>query len=165
MGRETERKFLVAGQGWRQGAVGIQYRQGYLSAAEDCVVRIRAAGERGFLTVKGRKTGLSCPEYEFEIPLREAEDLLERHCRRPLIEKIRYTLDFKGVTWEIDEFKRENEGLIVAEVELDEEDQHIEIPEWAGREVSLDPKYRNVNLMTCPYCSWSRKMKMHGGHR
>ena len=136
MGRETERKFLVAGQGWRQGAVGIQYRQGYLSAAEDCVVRIRTAGE-----------------------------LLERHCRRPLIEKIRYTLDFKGMTWEIDEFKRENEGLIVAEVELAEEDQHIEIPEWAGREVSLDPKYRNVNLMTCPYCSWSRKMKMHGGHR
>ncbi len=159
MGREIERKFIVAGQGWREGATGIPCRQGYLSVTEDCVVRIRTAGGRASLTVKGRKTGLSCPEYDFEIPLREAEELLERICRPPLIEKIRYTLDFKGTTWEIDEFKGENEGLIVAEVELDDENQHIEIPEWAGCEVSLDPKYRNVNLTTCPYYSWTREMK------
>lgn len=160
MGRETERKFLVKGQGWREGASGIPFRQGYLSAAGDCVVRVRTAGEKATLTVKGRKTGLSCPEYEYAIPLCEAKELLDRLCRRPLIEKTRYRIEFMGMTWEIDEFEGENEGLIIAEVELDDENQHIEIPEWAGREVSLDPKYWNVNLMTCPYCRWSREMKL-----
>lgn len=160
MRRETERKFLVEGQGWREGASGIPYRQGYLSASEDCVVRVRTAGGTAFLTVKGRKTGLSCPEYEYAISLREAEELLDGLCRRPLIEKTRYTLEFMGMTWEIDEFEGENKGLIIAEVELDDENQQIKIPEWAGREVSLDPKYWNVNLMTCPYSRWSREMKL-----
>jgi adenylate cyclase len=157
MGREIERKFLVSGDAWRRDAKGTLYRQGYLAASDDCVVRVRMAGQKAYLTIKGRKTGLSCPEYEYPMPVADAAAVLEQICLRPFIEKIRYTLTFKGISWEVDEFKGENEGLVVAEVELAEEDQIIEFPEWIDREVSLDPKYFNMNLIKCPYCRWSRK--------
>ena len=159
-GKEIERKFLVSGNAWRKGAQGTFYRQGYLAASDDRAVRVRVAGEEAYLTIKGRKTGLSCPEYEYPIPLAEAKDVLERICLRPFIEKIRYVLDFKGMIWEIDEFSGENEGLVVAEVELAAEHQVIEFPAWVGREVSFHPKYWNVNLMKHPYCRWSPEMKI-----
>ena len=159
-GKEIERKFLVSGDVWRKGAQGTFYRQGYLAASDDRVVRVRVAGEKACLTIKGRKTGLSCPEYEYPIPVAEAKDLLERICLRPFIEKIRYVLDFKGMIWEIDEFTGENEGLVVAEVELAQEHQMIELPAWVGREISFDPKYWNMNLMKYPYCRWSPGMKI-----
>ena len=157
MGKEIERKFLVRGHAWRKGVKGTFYRQGYLAASENCVVRVRIAGEKAYLTIKGRKTGLSCPEYEYPMPVADAADLLDQVCLRPFIEKIRYKLNFKGISWEIDEFKGENEGLVVAEVELADEQQTIEIPDWVDCEVSLDPKYWNMNLMKHPYCRWPRK--------
>jgi adenylate cyclase len=159
MGKEIERKFLASGDAWRRGAQGTFYRQGYLVASDDCVVRVRVAGEKAHLTIKGRKTGLSCPEYEYPMPVADAAEMLDQICLRPFIEKIRYTLNFKGMSWEIDEFKGENEGLVVAEVELAEEHQIIELPEWVDREVSFDPKYLNMNLMRHPYCRWPRKWK------
>jgi adenylate cyclase len=158
-GKEIERKFLVRGDGWRKNARGTFCRQGYLVACDDHVVRVRVLGEKAYLTVKGRKAGLSCPEYEYPLPLADAQDMLERICLRPFIEKIRYTLDFSGVFWEIDEFEGENKGLVVAEVELEQEHQAIELPAWVGREVSYDPKYWNVNLIKYPYCRWSPEMK------
>ena len=159
-GDEIERKFLVSGDGWRKGARGTFCRQGYLVASDDRVVRVRVAGEKACLTIKGRKTGLSCPEYEYPLPVAEAKDMLERICLRPFIEKIRYVLDFKGMSWEIDEFTGENEGLVIAEVELEQEHQMVELPEWVGREVSFDPKYWNMNLVNHPYRRWSPEMKM-----
>jgi adenylate cyclase len=158
-GREIERKFLVRDDAWRKDARGTFYRQGYLVASDDCVVRVRVAGEKAYLTIKGRKTALSCPEYEYPLPIAEAMDMLEQICLRPFIEKIRHTLAFKGMTWEIDEFKGENEGLVIAEVELEREDRVIALPGWVGREVSLDPKYLNMNLMKHPYGRWTPEMK------
>jgi CYTH domain-containing protein len=159
-GMEIERKFLVCSDGWRKGAQGIFCRQGYLAACDDLVVRVRLLGEKAYLTIKGRKMGLSCPEYEYPMPVADAQDLLEQICLRPFIEKIRYTLDFKGINWEIDEFTGENKGLVIAEVELEQEHQSIELPDWVGREVSYDPKYWNMNLMKYPYSRWPEGMKM-----
>jgi CYTH domain-containing protein len=159
-GKEIERKFLVSGDAWRKGAQGTFYRQGYLVASDDRAVRVRVAGEKAYLTIKGRKTGLSCPEYEYPMPIPEAKDVLERICLRPFIEKVRYVLDFKGMSWEIDEFTGENEGLVVAEVELEQEHQMVELPVWVGREVSLDPTYWNMNLVNHPYGRWSPEMKI-----
>lgn len=159
-GTEIERKFLVSSDGWRKGAQGTFCCQGYLAACEDLIVRVRLLGERACLTIKGRKTGLSCPEYEYSIPVSEAQEMLERICLRPYIEKIRYTLDFKGINWEIDEFSGENKGLVIAEVELEREHQMIELPAWLGREVSFDPKYWNMNLMKYPYSRWPEGMKI-----
>jgi adenylate cyclase len=158
--REIERKFLISGDGWRKGAKGIFCRQGYLVACDDLVVRVRLLGEKAYLTIKGQKTGLSCPEYEYPMPFADAKDMLERICLRPFIEKIRHTLDFKGRTWEIDEFAGGNKGLVIAEVELEHEHQAVELPDWVGREVSYDPKYWNVNLIKHPYGSWSPEMKI-----
>lgn len=160
MCREIERKFLVSGDGWRKEARGTFCRQGYLVACDDFIVRVRVLGERGYLTIKGRKTGLSCPEYEYPMPVADAQEVLEQICLRPFIEKIRYTRAFKGMTWEIDEFKGENEGLVIAEVELEQEDQAIALPKWVGREVSFDPKYWNMNLVKHPYGRWSPEMKI-----
>jgi CYTH domain-containing protein len=159
-GTEIERKFLVSSHGWRRGVQGAFCRQGYIVACDDHVVRVRVLGEKAYLTIKGRKTGLSCPEYEYPLPLADAQDMLERICLRPFIEKNRYTLDFNGVVWEIDEFVGENKGLVVAEVELEQEHQVIELPAWVGREVSYDPKYWNINLMKYPYSRWPEGMKI-----
>lgn len=158
-GMEIERKFLVRGDAWRKGARGTFYRQGYLMVSEDCVVRVREAGEKACLTIKGRRNGLSCPEYEYPIPLSEARDMLDKICLRPLIEKTRYTLAFKGIVWVIDEFASENKGLLIAEVELEEENQKVPLPPWAGPEVSCDSKYWNMNLMKHPFGQWSPALK------
>jgi len=158
--REIERKFLVTGDGWRKGARGTFYRQGYLVACDDLVVRVRMAGNRATLTIKGRKTGLSCPEYEYPLPVSEALDMFEQICLRPFIEKTRHTLDFKGVAWAVDEFEGENKGLVIAEVELAQENQDVELPGWVGRDVSCDPKYWNMNLMKHPYGQWSSEMRI-----
>jgi CYTH domain-containing protein len=122
-------------------------------------VRVRILGEAAFLTVKGRKEGLTCPEFEYAIPVAEAQAMLAGVCLRPFIEKVRYRLDVNGVVWEIDEFTGENRGLIVAEVELEDENMTIERPPWVGREVSCDPEYWNMNLMSHPYCRWPCRMK------
>ncbi|MFM7427551.1 MAG: CYTH domain-containing protein [Elainella sp.] len=154
MGREIERKFLVRGDDWRQLGAGLLYRQGYLTSGEGCTVRVRVAGERGYLTIKSATTGISRAEYEYAIPMAEAMELLDTLCQRPLIEKTRYRIPWRTVVWEVDEFAGENQGLIVAEVELTHPDQPLEVPDWIGEEVSGDPRYFNSNLVKNPFRNW-----------
>lgn len=154
MGTEIERKFLVTENSWRSLAAGVKYRQGYLNSAKERTVRVRTIDDKGFLTIKGITTGASRSEYEYEIPVGDADALLDDLCEKPLIEKNRYKIDFEGFVWEVDEFFGENKGLIVAEVELESEDQAFEKPGWIGEEVTGDPKYFNSNLINNPYLKW-----------
>ena len=157
MGTEIERKFLLRDDGWKAGAEGKLFRQGYLSAAVERNVRVRIVGDRGFLTVKGRASGITRREFEYQIPLADAERMLDELCLRPLIEKTRYQVEHRGLIWEIDEFAGDNAGLVVAEVELDDEAQEVEPPSWIGREVSDDPRYLNSNLVKKPYATWGTR--------
>ncbi len=154
MAREIERKFLVAGTSWKKGATGKRYRQGYLSAQPERTVRVRVAGKQGLLTVKGISRGASRDEYEYPIPLADAEELLDRLCERPLIEKTRYRIPYQGLIWEIDVFEGDNRGLVVAEVELKNERQEVPLPPWIGREVTDDARYYNSNLAKHPFHRW-----------
>jgi CYTH domain-containing protein len=154
MGTEIERKFLMKDDSWRSLAKGTRYRQGYLNSTKERVVRVRTIDEKGFLTIKGITTGATRVEYEYEIPDTEATAMLDELCEKPLIEKNRYKIAFDGLTWEVDEFFGENQGLIVAEVELESEDQEFEKPGWIGEEVTGDPKYFNSNLIQNPYLKW-----------
>ena len=154
MAKEIEKKFLVRGDAWRGKAVGKRYRQGYLSLVKERTVRVRTVDDKGFITVKGLSVGASRSEYEYEIPVTDANEMLDRLCERPLIEKTRYRIPGAGVVWEVDEFAGENRGLIVAEVELEREDQTLTVPEWIGREVTDDPRYYNANLVAHPYSRW-----------
>ena len=158
MAREIERKFLVTGDGWRPGARGVPYRQGYLGAGADarCTVRARVAGERAFLTVKGRAAGGARDEYEYPIPVADAEEMLERLCVGGRIEKFRYRVPFAGRVWEVDEFTGVNAPLVVAEVELDRIDAEVALPSWVGLEVTDYPRYTNAALALLPYSRWSR---------
>lgn len=154
MGTEIERKFLVRGDAWRGLAPGVPYRQGYLDATRGCVVRVRMAGERAFLTIKGPSTGLSRAEYEYEIPPADGQAMLDSLAEKPLIEKMRYAIPVDGLVWEVDEFCSENEGLIVAEVELATEEQEFQKPCWIGEEVTGDPRYLNASLVKHPFSRW-----------
>jgi len=154
MGTEIERKFLLIGDSWRSLATGTKYRQGYLNSTKERVVRVRTIDDDGFLTIKGITTGATRVEYEYKIPKKDATEMLDELCEKPIIEKNRYKIDFAGFIWEVDEFFGENQGLIVAEVELESEDQAFEKPEWIGDEVTGDPKYFNSNLIVNPYTKW-----------
>ena len=154
MGTEIERKFLMKDASWRSLAEGTKYRQGYLNSTKERVVRVRTIDDKGFLTIKGITTGATRVEYEYEIPDAEATAMLDDLCEKPLIEQNRYKIALGGFTWEVDEFFGENKGLIVAEVELESEDQQFEKPGWIGEEVTGDPKYFNSNLIQNPYRRW-----------
>lgn len=154
MKQEIEKKFLVHGDGWRELAKGLLCRQGYLSSAMERVVRIRTMGEKAFLTVKGPTAGTRRSEYEYEIPFADCTAMLETLAERPIIEKKRYQIPFAGLTWEVDEFFGENAGLIVAEVELEDEQQIFQKPEWVDKEVTGDSRYFNSNLTRYPYTCW-----------
>lgn len=154
MGEEIERKFLVAGEGWRETAEGTAYRQGFLSTEPERTVRVRAAGDRGTITIKGKNVGARRAEFEYEIPLADAQQMLDTLCKRPLIEKVRYTLSAGAHTWEIDVFGGDNAGLVVAEIELGSEDETFDKPGWVGDEVTGDPRYFNSNLVDNPYRTW-----------
>ena len=153
MATEIERKFRVDTELWQPSGTGIRLRQGYLSSMKERVVRIRVVGDRAFLTVKGETKGVSRLEFEYAIPLPDAEQMLEI-CEKPLIEKTRYIESCKGRLWEIDVFHGENEGLIVAEVELASDKEEIVRPSWAREEVSNDPRYFNSSLISNPYRNW-----------
>ena len=157
MATEIERKFLVKSDEWRSLATGSVYRQGYLSTKKGCSVRVRLVGDRGYLTIKGLTQGFSRAEYEYLIPAEDAQEMLDNLCDRPLIEKTRYKIEYAGLTWEVDEFAGENQGLIIAEVELTNENHTLELPDWVGKEVSDNPRYYNVNLAQNPYSQWSDK--------
>lgn len=152
MAIEIERKFLVRGDAWRQPSP-TRIWQGYLSREIDRTVRVRISGEHAFLTIKGRTVGAARPEFEYEIPVPDAEQLLKL-CDGPLLQKNRHVLTHAGMTWEVDEFLGDNAGLVVAEVELAHEDQPFERPSWLDAEVTSDPRYLNSNLIVRPYRSW-----------
>ncbi|MBW2407606.1 MAG: CYTH domain-containing protein [Deltaproteobacteria bacterium] len=152
MAKEIERKFLVREGSWRSQK-GTRYRQGYLNSVKERVVRVRTIGDKGYLTIKGLTVGASRLEFEYEIPRQDADQLLNI-CEKPLIEKTRFKVVEAGFVWEIDEFFGENQGLIVAEVELESEDQEFPRPPWVGEEVTGDPRYFNSNLIKKPYKVW-----------
>ena len=156
MGKEIERKFLVKKEEWRPKDKGKLCRQGYLSTAKERIVRVRVKGDKGFLTIKGLTEGLSRLEFEYGIPVKDANEMLDTLCERPLIEKTRYREEHEGIIWEIDEFLGENEGLVMAEVELDSVNQQFPFPSWIGEEVSEDPRYFNVNLVKIPFREWCK---------
>ncbi len=155
MGQEIERKFLVVGDSWRQDAQGALMCQGYIPTQDARTVRVRRVGDRAYLTLKGPSVGLVRPEFEYPIPVADAQTILTTLCQPPLIEKTRYRLPLGAVVWEIDEFLGENQGLIVAEVELTRPDQVIDLPAWVGAEVSYDPRYQNSNLARHPFQRWN----------
>ena len=153
MGIEIERKFLVTGSAWRNSEP-LYFCQGYLSRDKSRTVRVRIAGDRGLLTIKGLTTGASRPEFEYEIPMDDAKEMLAL-CDAPVVEKNRRFVQHAGLMWEVDEFLGDNKGLIVAEVELGSEDQEIDLPDWVGLEVTDDSRYFNSNLATNPYKQWA----------
>ena len=155
MGQEIERKFLVRGDAWRTEN-GIIIRQGYLHNEVDSNVRVRAKGKHAYLTIKGATVGITRLEFEYEIPLADANQMLDELCQKPLIEKIRHNVQMGRFTWEVDEFLGENAGLVVAEIELDDEKQGFPRPDWVGKEVTDDARYLNANLVKNPYSNWGK---------
>lgn len=156
MAKEIERKFLVIGDDWRKLATGTHYRQGYLNSAKERTVRIRTIDDKAFLTIKGLTVGVTRMEFEYPIPHADCVTMLEHLAEKPIIEKSRYKIKMGNLTWEVDEFYGVNEGLIVAEVELESEDQKYEKPHWIGEEISSDPRYFNSNLVANPYTTWKK---------
>ncbi|MCK5221165.1 MAG: CYTH domain-containing protein [Candidatus Aminicenantes bacterium] len=154
MGKEIERKFLIKGNDWKKNSKEVLFRQGYLSTVKERTVRVRTIDNKGFLTIKGITVGATRAEYEYEISVSDANEMLDSLCEKPIIEKTRTKIEYKGLIWEVDEFFGENEGLVVAEVELVSEDQKPAIPEWIGEEVTGDPRYFNSNLIKNPFKNW-----------
>lgn len=158
MNIEIERKYRVTDTSYRAQATRCTYyKQGYLSAAPAATVRIRITGDQAFITIKGTTTGCSRQEYEYPIPVADATRMLDSLCQSGLIEKRRYLYPYAGHTWEIDEFMGDNEGLIVAEVELQSESEAVQLPPFIGREVTGDPRYYNSCLAQNPYKNWEEK--------
>ena len=152
MAKEIERKFLTTDEQWRT-ATPIYYCQGYLNRDKQRTVRVRIAGDKAMLTVKGLTTSASRDEFEYDIPIDDAKSMLAM-CEQPLIEKNRRIVHHEGLDWEVDEFLGLNEGLIVAEVELESENQVFQTPKWVGDEVTNDPRYFNSSLSSKPFTKW-----------
>ena len=155
---EIERKFLVVGDDWRAVVdAGEPCEQGYISSdLEAATVRVRVMGAQGFLTLKGPTRGISRTEMEYEIPVEEAQTMLQDFCGDRVVSKRRYLYKTNGIVWEIDEFFGANNGLILAEIELQSEDQHVDKPRWVGEEVSHDPRYFNAALSLNPFATWKK---------
>jgi adenylate cyclase len=155
MTTETERKFLVKKDIWQKTEKPIPdfYRQGYLYSDVNKTIRIRITSVKAYLTIKGKTIGASRPEFEFEIPKEDAEQMLNQMAENSL-EKYRYKIKFEGKLWELDEFKGENEGLLLAEIELDNESETFALPPWAGEEVTQDNRYFNSYLARHPFSKW-----------
>lgn len=150
---EIERKFLVDKKKWNPKGWGEKITQGYLSTDKKRVVRVRTKGDKAFLTIKGNQQGIRRTELEYGIPVNEARVMLEMCLDYPII-KTRYTEEYNGMLWEIDVFEGMNKGLVLAEVELENEDQQISLPEWILEEVSTDYRYFNACLAEHPYSKW-----------
>ena len=154
MAKEIERKFLVK-DSWQPQSAGIKIAQGYLSTVPERTVRVRIKGEKGYLTIKGKNVGVSRAEYEYEIPRLDAEEMLQL-AEQPILVKTRYLEQQGEFTWEVDVFAGENQGLVVAEIELPTEDAEFSRPAWLGQEVSGDVRYYNANLIKCPFSLWKK---------
>lgn len=155
MAEEIERKYLVKNKSYQALAEGEIYRQGYISRTHGKVVRIRTAGSLAYLTVKAAtESAVTRLEYEYLIPITDAQEMLANLCEKPIIEKTRYKIPIGCDIWEVDEFHGENEGLTIAEIEIPSEDYAINLPTWIGEEVTNDPRYINANLIDHPFCKW-----------
>ena len=152
MGIEIERKFLVVGDDWR-AAPATPYAQGYLNRDKQRTVRVRIVRDQAWLTIKGLSAGATRAEFEYPIPVADAEQLLAL-CDGPIVRKTRRVIEHAGSTWEVDEFQGDNAGLVVAEIELPSEDAPFERPPWLGAEVTHDPRYFNSSLAAVPYSTW-----------
>ncbi len=155
MPREIERKFLVADEAWRAEADrGRPLRQAYLAETDRAVVRVRTDdAQRGVLTIKSANAGLSRAEYEYPIPISDAGGLMDL-CQGSVLEKVRFRVPHRGATWEVDEYFGDNEGLVIAEIELRSEDEVVNIPPWVGREVTGDKRYYAASLARSPFRAW-----------
>jgi adenylate cyclase len=155
MGLEIERKFLVKNDNWKSVAdSGTKVKQGYLNSEMERTVRVRTASEKGILTIKGKNQNLTRAEFEYEIPIDDADALMNL-CEKPIIEKTRHLVKMDTNTWEIDVFEGKNKGLVVAEIELQSEDQVVQYPDWLGQEVSTDARYFNSSLIKNPFENWT----------
>ena len=155
MGTEIERKFLVNNDAWQEQVLSSdRLKQAYLANQENASVRVRIAGGRAHLNIKSATLGIRRSEFEYEIPVADAEEMLETVAQRPFIDKIRYRVQCGDHVWELDRFEGDNAGLVVAELELASEEEAFEMPAWAGEEVSGDPRYYNVNLVKHPFKRW-----------
>ena len=154
MAIEIERKFLVKEKPFSIAKRSLKINQGYIINEKSKVIRVREKGNDYFLTIKGNNIGISRLEYDFPISKEDAKELIFHFCKTTLIEKTRHYIKHKGHTWEVDEFHGKNNGLIVAEIELESEDEKFEIPDWVGEEVTQDDRYYNMNLAIHPFTSW-----------
>ena len=154
LGIEIERKYLVKSNEWQSLGIRKLYQQGYLLIDINRTIRIRTIKDRGFVTIKGASVGISRSEFEYEIPIEDARFMLTNFCEKPIIEKYRTKIEILDLIWEVDEFIGENEGLIIAEVELKNENQKIILPDWVGEEVSGNLRYNNSYLVKHPYKTW-----------
>jgi len=157
---EIERKFLVKDLSWKDSATSFKnFQQGYFPTGDGVTVRARIAGDKARLTIKGPVSGISRAEFEYPIPIADAITFLSSFCIKPVILKRRWYVPFCDFTWEVDEFAGKNEGLIVAEIELDSPDREFPVPPWLGREVSHEPRFRNSHLVRHPYSEWTDEEK------
>lgn len=155
MAIEIEKKFLVIADDWRKlSTKNISQIQGYFSTNDSCSIRIRISGNEARLNIKSATLGITRSEYDYPVPFKDAKEMLQSLCIKPLIEKTRYYVPVDNHLWEIDVFSGENEGLIVAEIELESVSEAINLPTWIGKEVSDDPRYYNVCLVKNPYRNW-----------
>ena len=154
MAIEIERKFLIKEKPFSIAKRSLKINQGYIINEKSKVIRVREKGDDYFLTIKGNNIGISRLEYDFPISKEDAKELIFHFCKTTLIEKTRHYIKYKGHTWEVDEFHGKNNGLIVAEIELESEDEKFEIPDWVGEEVTQDDRYYNMNLAIHPFTSW-----------
>ena len=152
---EIERKFLLANNDWKEHVNrSLRIRQGYMGEIDKASVRIRVQGDKANINIKSATLSMRRMEYEYEIPLIEAEEMLDQLCKQPQVDKTRFIVEQGKFKCEIDEFYGDNEGLLVAEIELDDENEAFDKPQWLGEEVTEDPRYYNVNLIKQPYKSW-----------
>ena len=159
MATEIERKFKVRSDEYKKIGKPLNCKQGYLYTQNEPLVRVRIMGEKAYLTLKGKNEGIRRLEFEYEIPVLDAEELLSNFCSTTLIEKNRYILSIEETIWEVDEFLGENSGLVIAEVELSSEDANFYKPNWIGQEVSHETKYYNYKLVKHPYSKWNEVKK------
>jgi CYTH domain-containing protein len=157
MGLEIERKFRVTGTGYRLAKKQMRIEQGFLNDDLNRMVRIRKIDDAALLTIKGPVQNNVRLEFEYPVPLEDAEEMLRLLCIPPLLQKTRYYFEYSGQLWEVDEFDGENKGLVIAEVELSDSQEAIKLPEWIGEEVTDDPRYYNANLIKNPFQKWRSK--------
>ncbi|QIY79403.1 Uncharacterized protein conserved in bacteria [Chromobacterium violaceum] len=153
MALEIERRFVVSGDGWRGLAPAVQYRQGYLSVEKERTVRVRVVGQQAWLTLKSNISNVSRHEFEYPIPLADAQTIMGAMCPM-VVDKLRHRIEHGGFVWEVDEFFGNNAGLVLAEIELPDEDTPFAKPDWVGEEVTEDGRYTNAYLSKHPYRSW-----------